>query len=218
MSGLPPGLDDARRAVLTAVLDHVPFEGWGFAALQMAAEDLEVDVAEAHLLFPMGTADLVDFYLREGDRDMVAALANRDLSNLRVRDRIAAAVRTRIEPELAAPEVLRRTATWLSLPRNSFLALRAGYRTVDAMWAAVGDRSTDFNFYTKRALLLGVHSATVLYALGDKSEDHKNTWAFLDRRIGDVINIQSARGRLDDLLRPIGRNFGRRRPKSAARR
>jgi len=82
----------------------------------------------------------------------------------------------------------------------------------------VGDRSTDFNFYTKRALLLGVHSATVLYALGDKSEDHKNTWAFLDRRIGDVINIQSARGRLDDLLRPIGRNFGRRRPKSAARR
>jgi ubiquinone biosynthesis protein COQ9 len=200
MSGLPPGLDDARRAVLAALLDHVPFEGWSDTALAMAAEDLGVDAAEARLLFPAGAADMLDFYMIEGDRRMTAALSDRDLSNLRVRDRIALAVRTRIELDLAAPEVLRRTAVWLALPWNGFLALRAGTRTVNAMWTAVGDRSVDFNFYTKRGLLLGVHAGTVLYALGDKSDGHQDTWAFLDRRIGDVIKIQKVRGRLDDLL------------------
>ncbi len=201
MTKLPPDLDDARRVLLAALLAHVPFEGWGDGALVMAAEDLQVDAAEARLLFPAGAADMVDFYLTEGDRRMAAAIGDRDLSKLRVRDRIALAVRTRIEPDLAAPEVVRRTAIWLALPLNSFYALRAGYRTVDAMWAAVGDRSIDFSFYTKRTLLMGVHASTVPYALGDKSEGHEETWAFLDRRIGDVINIQIARGRLDDLLR-----------------
>ncbi|NQV21459.1 MAG: COQ9 family protein [Rhodospirillales bacterium] len=210
MTVLPPDLDDARRELLASVLKHVPFEGWSDAALQMAAEDLTVDIGEARLLFPNGPADMVDFYLTDGDRRMAAALADRDLSNLRVRDRVALAVRSRIEPELATPEVLRRTATWLSLPQNGIFALRAGYRTVDAMWAVVGDSSVDFNFYTKRALLLGVHSGTVLYALGDKSPDHEDTWAFLDRRIDDVMKIQKARGRLDDFLGQIGRSVGRR--------
>lgn len=210
MTALPPDLDDARRKLLASVLKHVPFEGWSDAALQMAAEDLAVDIGEARLLFPNGAADMVDFYLTEGDRRMAAALAGRDLSNLRVRDRVALAVRSRIEPELATPEVLRRTATWLALPRNGIFALRAGYRTVDAMWAVVGDSSVDFNFYTKRALLLGVHSGTVLYALGDKSPDHEDTWAFLDRRIDDVMKIQKVRGRLDDFLGQISRSVGRR--------
>lgn len=151
---------------------------------------------------------MVDFYVAEGDQLMTAALAGRDMSNMRVRDRIAMAVRTRLEPEIARPEVLRRTAVWLSLPQNNFLALRLGYRTVDAMWVAVGDTSADFNFYTKRALLFGVHSATMLYAMGDKSEGHEDTWAFLDRRIGDVMNLQKARGRLDDFLGQILRSTG----------
>lgn len=210
MTPLSPDLGDARRTLFASVLQNVPFEGWSAAALQIAAADLGVDMGEARLLFPNGPADMVDFYLTEGDRRMAEALADGDLSNLRVRDRVALAVRSRIEPELVTPEVLRRTATWLSLPQNGIFALRAGYRTVDAIWAMIGDSSVDFNFYTKRALLLGVHSGTVLYALGDKSPDHEDTWAFLDRRIDDVMKIQKARDSLDDFLGQISRSVGRR--------
>ena len=56
-----------------------------------------------------------------------------------------------------------------------------------------GDSSDDFNWYTKRATLTGVYSATVLYWLGDESTDSANTWAFLDRRIGDVMQIEKAK-------------------------
>lgn len=199
MTVLPADLDEARRLVLAAAQIHVPFEGWGDAALVMAADDLGVDPGEARLLFPRGAADMIEWQLIEGDQQAAIQLAERDLSNMRVRDRIALAVRTRLEIDLAAPEAMRRTASWLAMPQNAARALRAGYRTVDALWAAVGDQSTDFNYYTKRALLLGVQTATVLYALGDMSEDHAETWAFLDRRIADVMRLQTARGPLDRL-------------------
>jgi len=199
MTGLPPDLDEARGQLVAAALIHVPFEGWGDAALQMAAEDLGADPDEARLLFPRSAADMIDWHLGEGDRKTAAALADQDLSDLRVRDRIALAVRTRVEFGLKAPEVMRRTAAWLTMPQNAVLGLKAGLRTVDTLWAAVGDRSSDFNYYTKRALLLGVHSATVLYALGDRSEGYADTWAFLERRIDDVLKIQKARGPLDAL-------------------
>ena len=46
------------------------------------------------------------------------------------------------------------------------------------------------NWYTKRATLAGVYSSTVLYWLGDDSEGHEATWAFLDRRIENVMQIE----------------------------
>ena len=51
------------------------------------------------------------------------------------------------------------------------------------MWYAVGDRSLDGRWYTKRAALSSVFVATELYMLQDKSEGKESTWEFLDRRL-----------------------------------
>ena len=56
-----------------------------------------------------------------------------------------------------------------------------------------GDTSDDVNWYTKRATLSGVYSATVLFWLGDDSLDNQATWEFLDRRISDVMRIEKAK-------------------------
>lgn len=68
--------------------------------------------------------------------------------------------------------------------------MQSVYRTVDAVWRAVGDTSADFNFYTKRALLAGVFTSTMLHWFADSSEGAADTWAFLDRRIGEVMQIE----------------------------
>jgi ubiquinone biosynthesis protein COQ9 len=63
------------------------------------------------------------------------------------------------------------------------------YRTVDAIWRAAGDTTTDYNFYTKRATLAAVYSATMLAFLADDTDDLAKTEAFLDRRLKDVSRI-----------------------------
>ncbi len=193
-------MEDERRRLLASALAHVPHDGWSEAALLAAAADVGMAPDEARRCFPGGASDMVALFHAEGDARMEEALADMDLEKMRVRDRISTAVRLRLLDHAENREALRRAVTYLSLPGNIPLGLKCAGCTVDAMWRAVGDTSTDINYYTKRALLLGVFSTTMLYWLGDDSDDFSETWAFLDRRIGNVMQIMKARGRVDEML------------------
>ena len=110
-------------------------------------------------------------------------------------DRVATAVRVRLEALGPHREAVSRGLAFLALPHNAALGTRCLYRTVDAIWYAAGDTATDYNFYTKRLLLAGVYTSTLLFWLNDRSEGYAQTWAFLDRRIGEVMRIGGTLGR-----------------------
>lgn len=184
-----------RHALLDAALRHVPFDGWTWVALDSAARDCGIGAAEARRLFPGGPAELVRTFSDEADRRMLAELERLDLASMKVREKVAAGVRLRLEAIAAHREAARRALAFLALPQNATLGLRCLYRTVDAIWYAAGDTATDYNFYTKRALLAGVYSSTLLYWLNDKSEDYAGTWGFLDRRISEVLKVAARLGK-----------------------
>lgn len=187
----------ARDAVLSAALRHVPFDGWSEVTLRAAIAESGIDPALARALFPRGGLDLAIAFHRQGDRRMAEALAAADLSALRFRDRIAKAVRLRIET-IPDRELVRRGATLFSLPQNGLTGSRLIWDTADAIWNALGDSTRDLSWYSKRATLSGVYAATVLYWLGDDSPGSEATWAFLDRRIEDVMKIEKAKAAVRD--------------------
>lgn len=192
-----------RADILAAALPHVAFDGWSLKVMREAAEAAGLDHGRMRLAFPDGVVDLVDYFCADGDRRMRERLAEKNLSKMKVRDRILLAVRTRIDVNAEHREAVRRAGTFMALPFHGALAARALYRTVDAMWRAVGDISTDFNFYTKRALLAGVYTATLLFWLGDETQGTKESWAFLDRRIGDVMRLEKAKARVQKLVQRL---------------
>lgn len=192
-------LEELRDRVVLATLPHVAFEGWGDRALQAGADAAGITLAEVSLAFPGGALDMIKHWGRYADRRMLDALADRDLATTRMRDRITAAVRCRIEVNAPWREAVRRTIAYLALPLHAPVAARSTYDTVNAIWYACGDSTTDFSFYTKRATLAGVYVATVLYWLDDASDESFDTWGFLDRRIGDVMQIPRLRTRLSEL-------------------
>lgn len=186
-------MSEERARILAAALGHIPFEGWTQRALRLAAEDAGLDPATAELAFPGGPADAIVAWSAVSDLAMLDAYADADPDNMRFRDRIAFLVRARIEAVADHRDAVRRAITHMSRAPNVRQGTRALYRTVDDMWYAAGDRSTDFSFYTKRATLAGVYSSTMLYWLEDNSEDFAETWAFLDRRIANVMQIPRVR-------------------------
>lgn len=195
--------DVLREKLIDAVVTHVPFDGWGDKALLTAAQDLGVDPGLARNAFPGGAIEMIDFHSRLADRRMVADFEQADKTGLKLREKVALAVRLRLSSNTAHREAIRRALTTLALPVNAPLAARLLYRTVDAIWYGLGDRSTDYNFYTKRILLAGVYSATLLYWINDKSAESVETWAFLDRRIAEVMLIPQAMGRLGKLAEKL---------------
>lgn len=186
-----------RRRIVEASLAHVPFDGWTIAALKRGAADCGLAEDAAERAFPVHPADAIEHHSRLADRRMIEGAGN--LSTLPARVRVATAIRTRLEQNAPHREAVRRACATLAMPMHAPMAARCLYRTVDAIWVAAGDTATDWNFYSKRALLAGVYSTTLLYWLDDNSENMTESWAFLDRRIENVMQIPKLGGRLKSL-------------------
>lgn len=208
-------LGELRDAIILAALPHVPFDGWTRRAIRRGARDAGYDDAAADRAFPYGAADMIAHYGDLADRQMAAELARRDIDKMKIRDRIATAIRVRLEQASPYKDAVRRALSVMALPTNAPTALRSLYRTVDAIWVAVGDTSTDWNFYSKRALLAGVLSTTVLCWLDDTSDGNAETWDFLDRRIADVMRVPKIGERVRQSCAQFAGMFSGRRYRNA---
>ena len=186
-----------KEKLLQAALMHVPFDGWSPATFDAAVADSGVERAVADSVCPRGAVDLAIAYHNQGDAEMVRRMQETDLGAMRYSERVAAAVRFRLEA-VEDKELVRRGTTLFALPMYAGDGARAIWGAADAIWTALGDTSEDVNWYTKRATLSGVYSATVLYWLGDSSQDHADTWAFLDRRIENVMQIEKLKAQVNN--------------------
>lgn len=192
--------EEMREAVLAKALPHAAFDGFTDKVLQTAGAEAEVSKADLARLFEGGPVSLIEFYSTQTDAEMEKRLAAMDLKAMKIRERIAAAVKTRLAILKPHKEAARRAAALLSLPMHAALGARLVYRTVDAMWRAAGDTATDFNFYTKRGILAGVYGSTAMRWFNDTSADEKATEDFLAARIENVMQFEKFKGKAKEAL------------------
>lgn len=192
---------DIRRALLEAALPDIAFDGWQDSVLARACAKTGIDTDAAEKALPGGMADLALYFSTWADEKMEQALARENLAALRIRDRVALGVRRRLEILSPWKQAVSAAGATLGLSAQGFGIPKAVWQTADKIWIAAGDTATDYNRYTKRLLLAGVLSATTLCWLGDDSDGHAETWAFLDRRIDNVLTLGRNLGRMGDKLR-----------------
>jgi len=185
--------EELRRPLLQAMLPHVAFDGWTEPTIKLAAEDIGISHEMAELAYPRGPIEALEEHLLVENEALISALMDLDLPSMKIRDRITLAIRTLLELGLETREVVRRSLAIMALPQNLAMGPKTLWQIADTMWKAAGDTSTDHNWYTKRMTLSAVYSAVLLYWLNDESEDYADTWAFLDRRIEDVMKIETAK-------------------------
>lgn len=210
-------IEKNQREIVLAMLPHVPFDGWSRKALNTGAQDAGFTPETAERLFPEGLVQVVMVFGALEDANMVASMVAAGVADLPVRERVSLGIKLRLQALAPHREAVRHMMSFLSLPGRHVAAVRSGLRTVDAIWYAAGDRSTDFNYYTKRGLLGSVYAATVLYWLNDNSDGCSATWDFLDRRIADVMQIPKLQARVRDAVRRLPSPLKMMRPGLARR-
>jgi len=194
------GQANIKKQILNRALIHVPFEGWTQEVLERAASEEGFDPSYGWRLFPSGPLEAVSFWSYLLNQEMLRLLPPPE--NLKIREKITLAVRTRLTLLIPVREAARKTTLFLSLPQHAVKASSLLYQTVNEMWYYAGDTSTDYNFYTKRALLGWVYSTTYLYWLRDHSDGFEDTWTFLDRRIEEVIRLPKIPRKICSLVTP----------------
>ncbi|MGH6829241.1 MAG: COQ9 family protein [Rhizomicrobium sp.] len=189
-----------KDAILKRVLAHAPFDGFTDNLLLKAGREEGADRTTLARLFPDGGVSVIEYFVASVDRAMERKLGRIELAGRKVRERIKIAILTRLEILAPNKEAARRAAATLTLPVNAKRAARLMYRTVDSIWRAVGDTSTDFNFYTKRAILAGVYGSVLMRWFADTGKDQTATNAFLDARIENVMQFEKLKARAKETL------------------
>ena len=188
--------DIAKQELLEAALMHVAFDGWSDATFKAAVRDSGMDIGLAKSVCPRGAIDLAIAFPKRGDEAMIAAVKAADLTEMKFRQKVAFALRTRFEL-IMDKEAVQRGTTLFALPHLAADGAKLIWGTADAIWTVLGDTSEDVNWYTKRATLSGVYASTVLYWLGDDSTDTQATWDFIDRRIENVMQFEKVKAQVN---------------------
>lgn len=201
-----------RRQLALAVGENAVFDGWTAKAVDSAAAQVGIDPAQARLAFPKDPAHMIEAWIDGVDAAMEAKFTPEVVAAMKVRDRIRDMIWFRLETTGPAREAVRSALSIFAMPQNLALALRTGWRSADRMWRLAGDTATDYNHYTKRLILSGVYTSTLLVWIDDQSEGWSETRAFLDRRLQNVMQFEKwkANWRDNAVRRPsLSRFLGR---------
>lgn len=213
-------LDELRVALAPDIAASAIFDGWNETALTAAAEMAGCDPDVARLAFKDSGKDtgsnlamaMIEAWITSVDQAMEAEWPAERLATLKIRERIRTLVAFRLDAVADVDEAVRRALAVMAQPQNARAALKLGWRSADIMWRLAGDTATDYNHYTKRAILAGIYSATLAVFVNDDSEGKADTHAFLERRIDGVMKFEKAKAQfvgkdreLPSLTRFLGR-------------
>ena len=197
-------LDELRLHLAPHIADAAIFDGWSEAALAEAARAAGADPDVARLAFKDGAMGMIGAWIDTIDAAMAAALPRETLAAMKIRERIRSLVQFRLDAVAGREEALRRALAVMAMPRNAAAAIRTGWHSADLMWRLAGDTATDWNHYSKRAILASLYAATLAVFVNDESEGKAETRAFLDRRIEGVMRFETLKRKW---LRPRGERF-----------
>lgn len=204
-------LDELRLELAPRIARAAVFDGWSKDALRLAAEQAGVDAAVASLAFPDGPMDMIGAWIASIDAQMAEAFDPDIMAQMPVRERIRSLIWFRLECVAGTEEALRRALAIQAMPQNLARSASHGWSSADKMWRLAGDTASDYNHYTKRAILASVYAATLAVFIGDESENKLETRAFLDRRIDGIMKFEKAKAQMFagkehfDFMRFLGR-------------
>lgn len=184
-----------KDQIIETALPDVAFDGWTDELLKRAARNAGYDADIVRAVFPKGVRDALIHFSGWADRRMLDALKAANPVFLRMRERVALGVRLRFEILEPFREAERLAIAYWLRPFRKMDGAKLVWKSADAIWKWAGDTATDYNRYTKRGLLSGVIAATALFWLNDHSAGRADSWAFLDRRIDNVLSAGKIVGR-----------------------
>ena len=197
------GPDDIRDTILQAALKIAPFEGWTNLTLKRSVREAGFPEGAEELYFENGISDLLDHWSNALNAKAELKISALDLAALKIRDRVTQGVLLRLQAIGPHEEAARRASSRLILPDLAATGMRQIWSAADMVWRAIGDTSTDANYYSKRTILSSVIGTTLPVWLSDQSDDKAAARTFLDARIANVMEFEKLKWRVKGLTQNI---------------
>jgi len=192
-----------KISFVQSLLESLPFNEWNNKLLEEAEEKCGFAKGYSLIIFPNGLPEIIEFFESYLDNIMLESLSKQEVLS-KIREKISLALRVRIKSVL--PIIHSKNAAYFAL--NSFQGTEVAFRSCDAIWKYAGDQSIDYNYYTKRGLLLSVYVSSILFYIQDQSENYIDTDKFIETAVENIVKTFAQMKKLFDPSNiPIVRMF-----------
>jgi len=183
----------ARADILAAMLPQAAFDGWTQKSLRAAVKNTDLPKGAEDLYFPQGPVEVIRFWSEQMNAAVETDLAELDQATMKIRDKVTAGVLSSLYAIGPHDEAARRAIARMSLPDALGQGPKQLWSAADTIWRAIGDTSTDGNYYSKRTILAGVIGSTMTVWLSEDEPQKPKARKFLDDRIANVMSFEKAK-------------------------
>ena len=194
---------EVRVDILQAMLPIVVFDGWNQKSLRASIKSINLPEGSEELYFPEGALEVIRFWHDQMNEFVKSSLESLNKSEMKIREQVTAGVLSALESIGSNEEAMRRAIIRLSLPDAAVQGPTYLWSLADSIWRAIGDRSTDYNYYTKRTILAGVLGSTVTVWISDSDQNKVKTKLFLDARISNVMSFEKSKFKIVEKINNI---------------
>ena len=158
-------LDKRRIEIINLSKDLIIKHGWNDLLFKKIHENKIVNIKELDVLFLNGYREMIRFFFDNLNKKLEDKNKNQNFLREPVHKRIRKILISKLEIINKDKPFFKRTFNYLLIPGNYRLLTKLLYKSVDTMWYISKDSSTDFNFYTKRMILVGIYIPVVIHLL-----------------------------------------------------
>tara|TARA_Y100000590_G_scaffold364578_1_gene423041 strand:- start:18 stop:650 length:633 start_codon:yes stop_codon:yes gene_type:complete len=191
-------LNQKRKQIFNDVKNYVEVNGWN-KEIFLNLKNSNFDYNEIISLFPNGYLSTIQMYLDDINSKMALESKKLNLIQLRLHERVRELCILRLNIMQKEKKFVVKTYNHLCLPQNYKFSSKNLYKTIDQIWFLSGDNSTDFNFYTKRIILAGIYTSTMIHFINNENID--GTIDFLNNQLKKVKYIPKFKNRINDIVK-----------------
>ena len=179
-----------KKNLMMKMLDQVPNLGWTWKALHEGAKTAKKaknsDKKELQNLFDNKISNIISTFNDKLDEDMYVIFNAENNKNLGTTDTVKTLILSRLKASENYKSIIKTSLFFMAQPRNAYDAFTQVMKTSNKIWEIAGDTSSGGTFYSKRLILSGVYSSTLVHWLAKEDRGAKESEGFLDRRLEDV--------------------------------
>lgn len=197
-----------KAEITNKFIESLLFEGWSQKTLEKAIEAAGVDKNQMAILYPGGIAEFTQEFIDECNKQALQIAAEPSFIKLKTQEKVRELIFARIKTyhfKLQNLEALKKFMAFNVKPFQVGDSLKNIYDFSSDVWYAIGDKSTDFSFYTKRLSLSLIYSKSMLYSLNDKSENLQSTQKFIQNSIDGLMKINKLKAKIKNFKLPTKR-------------
>ena len=195
-----------KNTLIDTILENLSNDNSFSLAVENSLSKLKIKKSDQKRIevyyFPNNFQSFIEEYINRTNDELSELIKNK-LPFKSLRDKIVYIIGERFKIISKFKNANRKIFRFCCLPQNLVFSQKMLFKISDEIWYLTSDKSLDFNFYSKRFILMNIYFATFIYWMNDESANFERTKTFLKKQINKTTII----GKYKNLLKNIIRKF-----------